>query len=315
MIAAQQLGPLPSATKTGKIPFRVRNTDIKTETWYAIYGCLSPDVTPLICLHGGPGMAHNYILPCAHLSSPPYSRPVILYDQIGCGNSTHLRHKKGDADFWTPDLFIAELENLTSHLQITKFDLLGQSWGGMLAALYATRRPVGLNRLIICNSPASLDTWVEVADQLRSELPPHVQATLKHCEEQNRTDSPEYEEAMMVFYERHVCRVVPFPDELVQTLQQVKDDDTVYLTMNGPSEFHITGTLRHFDLTPLLHKISVPSTLLINGTHDEAQDITMEPFYRLIPGEVKWVRFEESSHCPHLEETEKFVRIVGEFLK
>lgn len=230
--ATGQSKTLPSPSKTGKIPFKVPNTDINAETWFALYGELSPDVVPLICLHGGPGMAHNYILPCAHLSCAPFSRPVILYDQIGCGNSTHLREKRLDADFWTTDLFIAELENLKLHLGIDKFDLLGQSWGGMLGALYATKRPAGLYRLIICNSPANLVTWVEVADRLRKELPEDIQETLTRCENEGKTDTEEYEAAMMVFYERHVCRVVPFPDELVQTLNQVKEDDTVYLTMS-----------------------------------------------------------------------------------
>lgn len=229
--AARQLTPLPSPSKTGKIPFKVPNSDINAETWFALYGELISGVVPLICLHGGPGMAHNYILPCAHLSSAPFSRPVILYDQIGCGNSTHLREKRGNSEFWTTDLFIAELENLLSYFGIQKYDLLGQSWGGMLGALYATTRPAGLHRLLICNSPASLTTWVEVADQLRGELPEDIQATLTRCEENGTTDSEEYETAMMAFYEKHVCRVVPFPDELNQTLEQVKLDDTVYMTM------------------------------------------------------------------------------------
>ncbi|KAG9584808.1 proline iminopeptidase, partial [Aureobasidium melanogenum] len=304
---------LPAPSKIERVAFKVPGTDIEAQTWYALYGKLSEDVTPLICLHGGPGMAHNYILPCAHLASAPFSRPVILYDQIGCGNSTHLREKKGDTDFWTSDLFIAELENLLSYLGIKKFDLFGQSWGGMLGALYATKRPAGLYRLIVANSPASLNTWVEVADNLRKELPKDIQETLTRCEEQGTTDTEEYETAMMSFYERHVCRVVPFPDELVQTLDQVKDDDTVYMTMNGPSEFNVIGSLKGWDITSELHKINVP-TLLINGNYDEAQDITMEPYFREIPGKVKWVRFPESSHCPHLEETDAFVEAVGNFL-
>jgi proline-specific peptidase len=229
--AASLSKTLPAPSKTEQVAFKVPGTDIEAKTWYALYGELSEDVAPLVCLHGGPGMAHNYILPCAHLSSAPFSRPVILYDQIGCGNSTHLRERKGDTDFWTADLFIAELENLLSHLGIKKFDLFGQSWGGMLGATYAARRPAGLYRLIIANSPASLITWVDVANQLRKELPKDIQETLTRCEEEGSTDSDEYEHAMMAFYVKHVCRVVPFPDGLMQTLAQVKEDDTVYMTM------------------------------------------------------------------------------------
>ncbi|GAB7356417.1 hypothetical protein MBLNU459_g7189t1 [Dothideomycetes sp. NU459] len=309
-----QSKPLPAATKTGTIPFTIPGSSLETETWYALYGKLSSGTIPLICLHGGPGIAHNYILPCSHVSSAPYSRPVILYDQVGCGNSTHLSDKKGDTKFWTPELFMAELDNLKSHFGITTFDLLGQSWGGMLGAQYAITNPPGLRRLIISDSPANMKTWVETANELRKRLPRDVQETLTRCETEGRTDTEEYEKAVMVFYERFVCRVVPFPDEFVASLDQVKKDDTVYLTMNGPSEFFVSGSLKTWDITSNLHKIKVP-TLLINGKFDEAQDITMEPYFREITGKVKWVRFAESSHCPMLEETDGFVAAVGNFLE
>lgn len=226
-----QTKPLPSATKTDKIPFTIPGTSIKAETWYALYGKLSADTVPLICLHGGPGMAHNYLVPTAHVSSAPYSRPVILYDQVGCGNSTHLPEKKGDTKFWTPELFIAELDNLKSHLGISTFDLLGQSWGGMLGAQYATLNPPGLRRLIIADSPSNMHTWVATANELRTRLPKDVQETLTRCEKEGTTDTEEYETAVMVFYRRFVCRVVPFPAGFNESLEQVKKDDTVYLTM------------------------------------------------------------------------------------
>lgn len=179
-------------------------------------------------------MAHNYLLPISLLSLAPYNRPVILYDQMGCGKSTHYPEKKGDATFWTPELFIAELNNLTSYFNIPSYDILGQSWGGMLGAQFATTQPKGLRRLVIADSPSDMKTWVAVADALRKQLPEDVQATLTRLEKEDKTDSPEYEAAMMVFYERYVCRVKPFPKELMETLEQVKMDDTVYLTMCVP---------------------------------------------------------------------------------
>lgn len=223
-----QTKPLPAPTSTGKIPFTIPNTDLKAETWYSIYGTMTPDSIPLICLHGGPGMAHNYLLPCAHISA---STPVILYDQVGCGNSTHFPERKHDADFWTIKLFQDELVNLTSHLKITRYDILGQSWGGMLGAEFATTHPSGLRKLIVADSPADMKTWVEVADELRKRLPEDVQKTLTRLEKEDKTETKEYEEAMTVFYERFVCRVTPFPKELNETLEQLMKDNTVYLTM------------------------------------------------------------------------------------
>lgn len=177
-------------------------------------------------------MAHNYILTCAHLSSSPsYSTPVILYDQVGCGKSSLYPNLLGDTDFWTPSLFVSELKNLIAHFNITNYDILGQSWGGILGAHFATQNPPGLRKLVIADSPSAIPTFVAVANELRSRLPEDVQETLTRLEKEGKTDTEEYEKAVKVFYQRFVCRVDPFPDEFVGSLDQAKKDGTVYLTM------------------------------------------------------------------------------------
>ncbi|TGT34862.1 alpha/beta fold hydrolase, partial [Mesorhizobium sp. M4B.F.Ca.ET.169.01.1.1] len=128
-----------------------------------------------VILHGGPGAAHNYV--DAYKLLALGGRAVVHYDQLGCGNSTLLPQK--GADFWTPRLFIDELENLVDHLGIRGgFHVLGQSWGGMLGAEYGVTRPKGLKSLTIANSPASMKLWVEEANRLRADLPRDVQETL-----------------------------------------------------------------------------------------------------------------------------------------
>lgn len=329
-----QVRAYPSPTSTGKIPFSVpSHRDVRSETWYALYGNLTSDSVPLIVLHGGPGATHNYLKTLSLLSTGPHARPVILYDQIGCGNSTRFRERREDNSFWQPQLFIDELNNLVAHLSIKTFDVLGQSWGGMLGAQYATTRPAGLRRLVLADSPADMATWVTVANEMRSLLPKDIQETLRRCEDEGKTDSEEYEAAVLEFYKWFVVRVDPMPKEFVETMENLKEDDTVYYTMvseaavklvyvefllltvvqNGPSEFHVIGNLKTWDIKPELSKIQVP-TLLINGKFDEAQDLVMEPFFKGIKSPVKWVRFAESSHLPQLEETEDFILTVGKFL-
>jgi L-proline amide hydrolase len=155
-----------------------------------------------------------------------------MYDQLGCGKSTHLREKMGDGKFWTVELFLAELDNLLSHLGIKDdYDLLGQSWGGVLGVAHAILQPKGLHRLIIADSPADMKMWVIAADKLRQDLPPDVQNTLLKHEKDGTTDGPEYEAAMQVFYDRHVCRVKPTPKDFEDTEMLLKEDGTVYLTM------------------------------------------------------------------------------------
>ncbi|KAI4277547.1 MAG: hypothetical protein L6R38_005426 [Xanthoria sp. 2 TBL-2021] len=306
----------PASTKMGEIPFSHPATSTPLKTWYEIHGSLSippgPPRRPLVVLHGGPGIPHDYLLPLVDLANT-YSAPVIFYDQVGCGRSTHLPEKKSHDDFWTPELFLSELDNLLKHLGVQDdYDILGQSWGGMLGALHAIGQPTGLNRLIVANSPADMGSWVAAADQLRLGLPEDVQETLTRCEREGKTNSEEYEKAIMVYYERHLCRVKPLPAELEASFAWLKQDDTVYLTMNGPSEFYVSGTLKTFDIRKDLHKIKV-HTLLINGRYDEAQDEVVEPFFQEIE-KAKWYRFAESSHTPQLEEREEFMKVVARFL-
>jgi len=102
------------------------------------------------------------------------------------------------------------------------------------------------------------------------------------------------------------------PPESIASMTAFYTDLTSYLTMNGPCEFTATGTLKDWSIIPSLHLINVP-TLLINGKYDQAQDSCMQPFFDEIE-RVKWMRFAESSHSPHLEEPEEFLRVVGGFL-
>nr|POE99407.1 l-amino acid amidase [Quercus suber] len=310
--------PYPKPSKVGKITFEYAKTGLKGETSYKVWGSLGSGKTPLICLHGGPGAAHNYLLPIS-LISEDFGIPVVMYDQIGCGQSTHFPDKKGDGDFWFPDLFMDELENVRAALGIKEFDLLGQSWGGMLAGQYAIeRQPQGLRKLIISDSPSDMKVWVQVANRLRKALPKDVQETLERCEREGRTDTEEYEKAVEVFYGRHVCRVLPFPKEANESFDQIKEDPTVYETMNGPSEFYVIGTLKNWAITEDLKKITektVPGGLLvINGLFDEAQDETCLAYYLNPTCKTKWIRYPLSSHMPMLEETEAYVRDLGIFL-
>lgn len=279
------------------------------QTWYRVTGDLGSGKPPLVALHGGPGVPHNYLLRLTELAAS--GRAVIHYDQIGCGNSTHLPDR--GADFWQVPLLVEELDNLLRHLGIQdSYHLIGQSWGGMLGAEHAVTRPPGLRSLVIANSPASMELWVQEANKLRALLPPDVQATLLRHEAAGTTDSVDYNDAVQVFYDRHLCRV-PWPDELTASFTAMTADPTVYHTMNGPSEFHCIGTIRTWSIIDRLHQINAP-TLLISGRHDEATPAVVQPFADRI-ADVRWTIFENSSHLPHIEETEGFLALVEGFVE
>jgi L-proline amide hydrolase len=278
-------------------------------TWYRVVGDLKSSKTPVMILHGGPGAGHNYCEPIADVLAQT-GRAGVLYDQIGCGNSTHLPDKP--KEFWTPELFMEELVLLTEHLGISnKYNIVGQSWGGMLGMQFAIQKPKGLNAMVIADSPASMEVWVSEANKLRKELPPEVEATLLKHEAAETTEDPEYIAAVDVFYSRHLCRI-PQPPYVVASFEQLAADPTVYHTMNGPSEFHVIGSLKHWDIRPQLKEIQTP-TLLVSGQYDEATPAMVKEINGLIPGS-KWELFAESSHMPHVEEPAKFKRVVAEFL-
>lgn len=278
------------------------------ETWYRVTGRLGAGV-PLVAVHGGPGATHDYLLTLAALADG--GRPVVHYDQLGNGRSSRFPGR--GADFWTVELFLGELEAVLGAVGIAGgYHLLGQSWGGMLAAEHATRRPPGLKSLVVADSPASVATWVAEADRLRKELPPDVQAALDAHEADGTLDSPEYAAATRAYYDRHVCRVVPNPPEVAASFAAIDADPTVYHAMWGPTEFHCTGALRTWDITDRLPAIAVP-TLVLSGRHDEATPLVVAPFLDHVPGS-RGVVFEESSHMPHVEETDRCLRVLAAFL-
>ncbi|KAJ8481737.1 hypothetical protein ONZ51_g5825 [Trametes cubensis] len=301
-------------TTTGTAKFDAKGAGKPCETWYQVYGNLKSGVTPVVALHGGPGSTHHYILSLIDLWTK-YSIPIVFYDQLGNGKSTHLPEKTGDAgSFWTEELFLDELDNLLRHLGIQdEYVILGQSWGGMLAARHATRQPKGLKRLVISDSPASMPLFVKAAnEELIAKLPPDARDVIIKNEAAGTIDSQEYKDAVQVFYKRHLCRLDPWPAEVIESFDYMERDTTVYLTMNGPSEFHVIGSLKNWSIIDEAHKINVP-TFLLNGAYDEAADSSVMPFFKLIP-KVKWFTFAESSHMPHWEEREKYMKLVADFL-
>jgi len=280
-------------------------------TWYRVVGDLDPGAerAPVIICHGGPGATHDYVEPIAALSGS--GRACVLYDQLGNGRSDHL--PDADPSFWTVELFERELTALADHLGIAeRYHVIGQSWGGMLALLHALERPPGLVSVVAADSPSSVPGFVAGCNELLDAMDPEVSATIRAGERSGETSTPEFQAAAMEFYKRHVCRVDPWPDHVLRSFDAMESDPTVYGTMNGPTEFTVVGTIKDFDITDRLGEIEV-RVLLVSGEHDEVRPhVTATMHERLRRGER--VVFEDSSHMPHVEEPERFLAVVGEFL-
>jgi proline iminopeptidase len=259
--------------------------------------------TPLLCLHGGPGFTHNYLEPLEALAT---SRKVIFYDQLGCGNSD----RPGEAALWTVDRFVEELAQVRAALRLDRLHLFGSSWGGMLAMQYVLDRQPDLESLILCGSPASMPRWSEDCAELLARQPADVRATIRQHEESGFTACPEYQSAILGFYKEHVCRMDPWPQGLERSFAEAGYD--VYNTMNGPSEFTVTGTLKTWDVMDRLGEISVP-TLLVGGRFDECRPEHLAEMHRRIPGS-RLAIIENASHLCFAEQPAEFNRIVNEFI-
>lgn len=276
------------------------------ETWYRVVG--DGEATgklPLLCLHGGPGAPHDYLEPLERVAGT--GRRAIFYDQVGCGRSS-----RSDESMWNVETFVEEVGAVRDALGLERTHLFGSSWGGMLAMEYALTHPPGLASLVLSSSPASIPLWAEETRRLREELPEDVRRALDEHEAAGTTESPEYEAAAMAFYKRHVIRVDPMPDYVERTFVQLREKPSVYLHMQGPNEFVITGTLKDWDITGRLGEVDVP-TLVTSGRHDECTPRQAELVHESIRGS-EWVVFEDSSHMQFAEEPDRYLEVLDAFL-
>ena len=275
-------------------------------TWYRVVGDDEQDGKhPLVVLHGGPGGTHDYLESLEALAET--GRRVVLYDQLGCGHSD-----RGDESLWTVETYVDEVAAVRDHLGLGTIHLFGNSWGGMLAMDYALTQPSGLVSLMLASAPSSIPQWVEETGRLRRALPEDVQAVLDRHERDGTTSSPEYEQACEVFYRRHLCRLPEWPDYVQRSFEFITEHGEVYRYMNGPSEFHVVGTLREWDVTERLGEISVP-TLVVTGEHDEATPAVNRTVSGAIPG-AESVIVPGCSHMAHAEDTDGYVRLLDDFM-
>jgi L-proline amide hydrolase len=287
--------------------------DETANTWFRVAGVLRPGdasaPAPLVVLHGGPGGTHDYLLSLSDLARN--GRAVVHYDQLGNGRSTHFPER--GADFWTVELFVRELHNLVETLGIRgRHHVLGHSWGGCLAQEYALTQPAGLRSLVLADTSASWPDQVAELNRLRTELPPEVEATLRRHEAAGTTDDPEYVEARLVFRQRHGYRLDPLPPEMVETFAWSERNPTVNHTMIGQMGRHEAGSIRNWQTKDRLSSIRVP-TLLVSGRHDYATPALQEALLNGIRG-AEWELFDDSSHAPHLEERERYMQVIGDWL-
>lgn len=244
----------------------------------------------VLLLNGGPGATHEYF-ECFENFLPAASVEFIYYDQLGCGNSDN----PNDTSFWDLNRYVSEVEQVRTALGLNKdnFVLLGHSWGGILAMEYALAHQENLKGLVISNMMSSCPDYGKYAqDVLAKQMDPKVLDTIRQLEANKDFGNPKYMELLMPnFYTKHILRLPldEWPEPVNRSFGKM--NQSLYVTMQGPSEFGIAGKLVNWDRKADLPKITVP-TLTIGGAHD-----TMDPEH------MKWMATQVKSgtylHCPN----------------
>lgn len=259
---------------------------------------------PLLVVHGGPGLPHTYLRSLERLAA---EREIIFWDQLGCGRSD----RPSDPGLWTMQRSVAEMDAVVNSLRLRQFHVFGNSWGGMLAQQYALDVTSGAVSVTISNSIASIPQFAQMVTRLKSELDPAIQAAIDRHEAAGTTDAAEYQHAIRTWNETYLCRVRPWPPELLAAFAGMGTE--IFETMFGPSDFHIIGTIRDWDVFDRLAEIALP-VLILAGRYDECVPEHMWAMHQRIAGS-RFEFFESTAHMPFIEEPDKFDRVMRDFLR
>ena len=246
----------------------------KFKVWTKRFG--NNPKTKILLLNGGPGGTHEYF-ECFENFLPKEGVEFIYYDQLGCGYSDN----PNDTAYWDLDRFVEEVEQVRKALNLDKnnFYLLGHSWGGILAMQYTLKYQNNMKALIISNMMSSCPDYGKYADEvLAKQFDKSVLDSIRAMEARNDFSNPQYMGLLQPhFYEKHILRMpsANWPDPVVRSF--AKMNQSLYVTMQGPSEFGISGRLTNWDVKAELPKITIP-TLVIGAQHD-----TMDPEH------MKWM--------------------------
>lgn len=276
------------------------------KTYYRTVGERT-DKAPLILLHGGPGSTHNYFEVLDRVAEED-GRMLVMYDQIGCGNS----YVDGRPELWTAETWVNELIALRKHLGLDTCHLLGQSWGGMLLLTYICGyEHSGVKSGILSSTlPASWLWGIEQARMIK-ELPEEYQEAIKTATETGDYSSDIYQRAEEEYMLRHAAGK-PDPDGPECLLRKKRTGRESYVVGWGPNEYTPMGTLKDYDVIDKLKDIKEPC-LVINGGNDLCTPYIAKVMYDNIPNS-RWELFRECRHMCFVEDNDHYVEVLKEWL-
>jgi proline iminopeptidase len=235
---------------------------------------------------------------------------MIEYDQLG----SYYSDQPTDSSLWTTERFVEEVEQVRQALGLTKdnFYLLGNSWGGILAMEYALKYQQHLKGLIICNMMASIPDYEKYNGVLRAQMRPGLVDTLQSYESKGLFKDPVYQELVFnEYYTKHLCRLPEWPEPVNRCFKHI--NETIYVMMQGPSEFKVGGRLLTWDRKADLPKIAVP-TLTVGAKYDTMDPAHMEWMSKQVKN-GKYLYCPNGSHLSMWDDQKIFMEGVIKFIK
>jgi len=298
-----------SGVQTGGVKMITIETPVgKFNVWTKKFGN-NPKIKVLL-LHGGPGGTHEFFESFESFF-PKEGIEFYEYDQLG----SYFSDKPTDSSLWTTERFVEEVEQVRKALGLNKdnFYLLGHSWGGILATEYALKYQANIKGLIISNMMASCPAYGKYADDvLAKQMDKKVLDTIRAIEAKGDFSNPKYMELLTTnFYNEHLCRLKQWPEALNRAFPHINSQ--IYVMMQGPSEFGVSGRLENWDRSKDLPQLKIP-TLTIGGKYD-----TMDPEY------MKWMATQveqgdslicpNGSHCSMWDDQQHYFTGLIKFIK
>lgn len=277
------------------------------KTYYRIVGENTGNKKPLVLLHGGPGSTHNYFETLDRLAEED-GRQLIMYDQIGCGES----YLDGHPELWNAKVWIGELIALREHLGLDEIHLLGQSWGGMQLLDYVCNyKPEGLKSLILSSTLPASWMWGIEQHRMIKELPQEYQDAIEKATSTGDYSDPVYQAAETEYMLRHAAGAVT--EDSPECLRRpVRKGGESYVVGWGPNEYTPQGTLKDYDVTEQLKDIKEP-TLVISGGNDLCTPYIAKYMYDRIPNS-EWELFRTCRHMCFVEDNDRYVELMKEWL-
>ena len=281
-----------------------------------IYYKLIGEGKPLIILHGGPGASHDYLLPW--LLPLARTNQLVFIDERGSGRSERL----ADPHEYTVENMVADVEAVRQALDFDQIDLLGHSYGGVLAQAYALKYQEHLAHLVLASTFPSTKMMNEVLAHERAQMPADKLARMQQLEQAGLFDHGAPWEKGRYTEEYEVLAwgwgYFPFmfgahPDTNYDPKENAPTNWELYREMWGShGEFVIDGNLQTVEYVDQLPTLHVP-TLILAGDHDECDPSLARLMHEKIEGS-ELVILPNAGHLAFEDQPELWIRSVREFL-